>query len=954
MKIKVKFKPMRKLNLLLILVVLLGPWYLKAQTDKSTRAVIFEEDFNGWSSIEDEGWFTYSPQSWNFISATGESIDFFKQDAATWMMLISPLMDLSDASQLTFFHKRISSVDGQKLEVGVMTDPNDPATFQLLNIVDINNPDWTDEGTLTILSSLTGSYHIAFNVSASSPIPYTYFSIDNVSVTDDGAAANWPSYITNLSIEPLPNGANEVTVSWENPSIEADGDALTDLDSVVVLRNGEYLETFFNPTIGAAEEHVFDVPEPGFYVFTITAYNSSGASVPIFNEPPVWVGLDTPGPAENVVLTVTNNTQTTLTWTAPSTGAHGAYFDGVVDLYRIIRADGAEYTIDGSLQEFSQEVQTPGTYSYEVVGVNTSGDGTAVESNAGAYYFDGFLLAEDFWVDVPALGWHIEGESPDYWFNWLTDYAGGLPHEMIYYSDQFATFTGEAKAVSPQINTEGLAALTLKFKHAQYWLSGTYNFKVQTSSDGGNNWHDVWVKTVTESILGETKLIVIDNEDVGSENFQFSFVFEGFSENFQFMAMDEIRLYEADEVDLVTTEMDIPELIEPGNIVTPIGFIENWGYLAADFTATFTINNGSEVVYESVINDQIAGGGIMELTFDNWTAQEGNYLVTFNVSTANDENPNNNTIYHAFDVYLLNAQRTLVVCEEATGTWCGYCPGAAMGLDELVENTWPVAVVAYHGNDNYETPEGRQRIDFYGIGGYPTVMFDGVETYIGGSGSESMYNTYLPIVEQRLSIPAAVSIDFEDMIFDGNTLLVSVDINSGSPIPGDNIALIATLAESHIPQNWQGLNELNFVERAMFGGADGHAISLADQTENVVVMIEMDPEWVVDNSELVVYVQNLDNKEIYNGNKISLVTVSVNEVSKWVAIYPNPATDFITITNGEAGEVNLYTLQGQKVLSQTIPADHARIDVSGLEFGVYVLEMQVDGKLYTQKLLINN
>ena len=43
--------------------------------------------------------------------------------------------------------------------------------------------------------------------------------------------------------------------------------------------------------------------------------------------------------------------------------------------------------------------------------------------------------------------------------------------------------------------------------------------------------------------------------------------------------------------------------------------------------------------------------------------------------------------------------RENVVVEIATGTWCQYCPGAAMGADDLISNGHDVAVIEYHGGD---------------------------------------------------------------------------------------------------------------------------------------------------------------------------------------------------------------------------------------------------------------
>lgn len=946
---------MRKLQIIVLLLAFVCHLGIQAQSNKGgERAIIFEEDFNGWTSIEDEGWFTYNPVGWNMISPTDNAITFFKQDAANWMMLITPEIDLTDATMLTFMHKRGSSVDGQKLEVGTMTDPTDPSTFVLLNIVNIDSSEWTTYGSQTVLTGVTGVTHIAFNVAASSPTPYTYIWIDDVLITDEVTQANWPSFITDLDIVPGAVGANNATVSWINPSTQADGEPLTDLDSTVVLRNGEWVYTIQNPVIGGAEQVQIDVPEAGLYVFTVTAYNSEGASVPIYNDPPVWVGLDTPGPAENVTLTVIDDTITNLSWTVPSVGAHGAYFDGVVSSYKIVRADGFESAVPGNILTFAEVVDIPGTYDYNVTGINSSGEGEASESNTGAYYFDGYLLAEDFWVSVPALDWEIQGYGNVNWYHWPTDYTGSTNYwEMIFHPNASWPFTGIARMVSPILNSQDYEAITLKFRQYHNWNYGTYTFKVQTTSDGGTTWTDAWSINVEGSIPGESKLVVIDNDDVGSENFQFSFVFEGNSMNLEFLSLDDIWVFESVEIDMVATDLILPGLIEPDDIVSPFAAIENWGYLDTDFTAVMTFLEDNELVYSSEINSTISGGGNMDLTFEDWTAVEGSYVAEFTVSAVGDTTPDNNTLTQNFDVFNLNAARTLVVCEEATGTWCGYCPGAAMGLDELVENNWPVAVVAYHNGDDYETVESAERIDYYGISGYPTVQFDGIVSYVGGSGSESMYDQYLPIVQNRLSIPAAASIEFQSMSIIENTMNVTVLIESGSPIVSDDIVLHAVLTESHIPESWQGQDELNFVERTMFGGSSGTSIDLSDQSALVTITIELDPAWVKSNSELVVFVQNMNNREIYNGNKIDMITVSVEEIEKWVGVYPNPAKDYITISNCEEAIVNIYTLQGQKVLTENISAKSAQINVSRLEFGMYVLELVMDGKRFTEKILIN-
>jgi hypothetical protein len=70
-------------------------------------------------------------------------------------------------------------------------------------------------------------------------------------------------------------------------------------------------------------------------------------------------------------------------------------------------------------------------------------------------------------------------------------------------------------------------------------------------------------------------------------------------------------------------------------------------------------------------------------------------------------------------------QRDKVVVEIGTGTWCTFCPGAAMGADDLVANGHDVAIIENHNGDDYTNAASNARNSYYNIPGYPTAMFDG-------------------------------------------------------------------------------------------------------------------------------------------------------------------------------------------------------------------------------------
>jgi len=101
--------------------------------------------------------------------------------------------------------------------------------------------------------------------------------------------------------------------------------------------------------------------------------------------------------------------------------------------------------------------------------------------------------------------------------------------------------------------------------------------------------------------------------------------------------------------------------------------------------------------------------------------------------------------------------REMVVLEIGTGTWCPYCPGAAMGADDLLEAGCQVAVVENHNGDSFTNAFSNARNSMYTISAYPSAAFDGIQGYVGGSSGSSMFGVYLGKYNACIGIPSAVS-----------------------------------------------------------------------------------------------------------------------------------------------------------------------------------------------------
>lgn len=94
---------------------------------------------------------------------------------------------------------------------------------------------------------------------------------------------------------------------------------------------------------------------------------------------------------------------------------------------------------------------------------------------------------------------------------------------------------------------------------------------------------------------------------------------------------------------------------------------------------------------------------------------------------------------------------------------------------------------------------------------------------------------------------------------------------------------------------------------------------------------------------------NLDNVVVQLEN-----TASVRDLKRFdYNYYPNPATDFVRLSaNEKIDAVEVYNLNGRKVLSEVGTNNSLDISVSSLNAGVYILKTQIGNATGTHKLII--
>lgn len=550
----------------------------------------------------------------------------------------------------------------------------------------------------------------------------------------------------------------------------------------------------------------------------------------------------------------------------------------------------------------------------------------------------------------PPDGWTIDAHNTNWSANPSNNAGGIQPEARFNWSPQF---TGDSRLISPAIDLTGVTALKIKFRHNLDHYGGAYTIGVATRS-GGGSWNVIWSVVNPSASIPATQVIVpVNNSDLGASDFQVCWFFSGNSYNLNYWYIDDISAFTPPAHDAMVKSINIDNQYLPGTTFTPEAVLMNFGTNTETFDATCTIKIGGSTVYEQTCASlTLDPDAEQTVSFPDYTASASNELFEMTVTTnlSGDLDPSNDSMTKWFNTY--TTPRDMVLVEIGTGTWCPYCPGAAMGADDLVENGQSVAVIENHNGDSFTYPGSDARNTYYGISGFPTAVFDGQQQFVGGSNTQSMYDYYLPIYESRIPVNSAYTVGiFGDHSGDVYNLTVRVGKVATTP-PYDNVVLQFALTESNILFNWQGQDHLNFVSRTMAPDANGTLLDFSSgDVQDINLSFTMGSTWVPENCELVAFIQNNDDKEILQGTKIALPELSPLPV-ELTAFTSTSSADGVTLNWTTASEINNHGFEVERSYDGNIFSSIGFVDGQGTTTEIHNYTfvdkpaVKADGTLY--------
>lgn len=185
--------------------------------------------------------------------------------------------------------------------------------------------------TGTISPAESGTFYVGIH--GCSQKDMLSLSIKNLKI-GAAAGASTPSAPSNLVVNTRTNGELKADISLTAPTLDLNGQDLTELESVKLMRDGNLIKTFSTPKPGSELTFVDEVPECSRYTYSAIAVNASGESPAV--ETKAFVGTLEPSDPTGITLVETSTPgEVTIGWTPVTTDIRGNNLDPEFVTYRI-------------------------------------------------------------------------------------------------------------------------------------------------------------------------------------------------------------------------------------------------------------------------------------------------------------------------------------------------------------------------------------------------------------------------------------------------------------------------------------------------------------------------------------------------------------------------------------------------------------------------------------------
>jgi len=605
--------------------------------------------------------------------------------------------------------------------------------------------------------------------------------------------------------------------------------------------------------------------------------------------------------------------------------------------------------------------------------------------------FSQIYLSEDFNAGIMPDGWLSEYTGAHGWkiasspTNWPIDSDG-------YYAlfDDDANGNGSVDTgtlTSSTVDLSGVSDVVLSFDYlnVQYITASSLAAEVFD----GTAWQQVFYTNENEyagTNPGFLSAGPIDVSAYANANFKVRFKYDDAGDWSYGAAVDNVRLETLQDDNVSLDNINLTSYVV-ANQDNPLSVqVKNRGGNAIT-SVTINWNDGTDHIADIpvsiAIGETVAVEHPMPLNYSDIAEHTVNVTITSVNGTA-DSDPSDNSGSATFNTISADGGKKVLV-EEGTGTWCGWCPRGAVGMEYASEN-YPDSFIgiAVHNNDPMKNTEYDNRA---GFNAFPGMNVD--RTVMGDDPSSDIIENH---ILQRSIVPNPVKIEITPVVSE-HELSVEANATFYSNFSNADFRLAAILVEDGVTGTGSGYNQANYysggangpmggyenlpnpvpasqmvynhVGRALLGGYDGQAGSVPSvisdgQTASYTFNYTIPDGFFSDHLHVVVLVIDNSTGHVLNANKADLGILGVQDVnlSEGFSMYPNPASDFVNLNVGQDGKysIKIYDMAGKSVFAQSQRNMNAgstvKVPVSGLPGGVYVISIEGEKQSFSKKLIV--
>ncbi|MDR0971177.1 MAG: T9SS type A sorting domain-containing protein [Bacteroidales bacterium] len=175
----------------------------------------------------------------------------------------------------------------------------------------------------------------------------------------------------------------------------------------------------------------------------------------------------------------------------------------------------------------------------------------------------------------------------------------------------------------------------------------------------------------------------------------------------------------------------------------------------------------------------------------------------------------------------------------------------------------------------------------------------------------------------------------EPVQLNGNNSLLFDAMSLDASYPDDLEVLISTNA-GYTTSDFTSIGTYNAVPGGTF---TTYSIDLSEYSGKVTFAFRL--------KSTDKFILLLDNIGV-TGNALSIKD-NVNTPS--FGLYPNPAQDQVTISNANGSQIRVVDVLGRVLINKTAKSESETLNISNLNQGVYMIQLEKDGKISSQKLI---